>query len=226
MIYFLTGRPGGGKSLTMAEKIYKALKSGKNVIANFEINEDYFKKYRHPEKLGKFLYVPNEWWLNNGFTNIDPRLNRYSYIDGLYGFAKNFHKTNEKGQIKEGQTLLVLDECQELFNSRSWNRKDRLIWCQFFRIHRHYGYTCYLISQDDKNIDKQIRGILQKEIECRSVSNMKLFGKILSILCGGSLFVRIYRDYTLGKKKDAKEGSQFYLGRRYYNFYDSYKTFD
>ena len=105
MIYFLTGRPGGGKSLTMAEKIYKALKSGKNVIANFEINEDYFKKCRHPEKLGKFLYVPNEWWLNNGFTNIDPRLNRYSYIDGLYGFAKNFHKTNEKGQIKEGQTL-------------------------------------------------------------------------------------------------------------------------
>ena len=35
MIYFVNGRPGGGKSLFMAEKIYHSLKRGINVIANF-----------------------------------------------------------------------------------------------------------------------------------------------------------------------------------------------
>ena len=40
MIYFVNGRPGGGKSLFMAEKIYKQLKRGNNVIANIEINKD------------------------------------------------------------------------------------------------------------------------------------------------------------------------------------------
>ena len=39
MIYFYTGTPGSGKSLHMASEIYEAMYKGKNVIANFEINE-------------------------------------------------------------------------------------------------------------------------------------------------------------------------------------------
>lgn len=228
MIYFINGRPGGGKSLTTAEYIYKAIKRGKNVIANFEINMDYFKKCRHPEKLGKFMYISNTEWQENAYKGIDPRVKQFSYIDGLYGFALNFHKTDNKGRMKEKQTLLILDECADLFNSRTYMKKDRLTWCQFFRQHRKLGYTVYLIAQDDKDIDKQIRELLQKEIECRNVANIKLFGKILSLLSGGHLFVRIFRDYTLksgNRKKDAREGAQYYTGRKYFDFYDSYKLF-
>lgn len=228
MIYFINGRPGGGKSLTTAEYIYKALKRGKNVIANFEINMDYFQKCRHPEKLGRFIYVSNDEWKENGYKNIDPRKKEFSYIDGLYGFALNFHKRNKYGDIKEKQTLLVLDECADLFNSRTYNARDRLTWCQYFRQHRKLGYTVYLVAQDDKDVDRQIRELLQKEIECRNVGSMKIFGKILSLLCGGHLFVRIFRDYTLksgARKKDAREGAQYYTGRKYFHFYDSYKLF-
>ncbi|MCM1047361.1 MAG: zonular occludens toxin domain-containing protein [Clostridiales bacterium] len=236
MIYFFTGRPGNGKSLHMAMIIYQELKKGKNVIANFEINERLFDKFRkkHPEKLGVFLYASNHDLLNNAYKYaLDSKGNRkpppkdkYSYIEGLYSYAEQFHKRNRRGQIIEGQTILVIDECQELFNSRSWNRSDRLEWCSFFRQHRKYGYDVYLISQDDKVIDKQIRSILQYEYEHRCVNNYKLFGKILGILSGGKLFVCIKKMYGV-KSKDARIKSTFFNGQTmFYEFYDSYKTFD
>lgn len=231
MIYFINGRPGAGKSLTTAEIIYKALKKGKNVIANFEINMDYFAKCRHPEKLGRFIYVSNAGWRENAYLNVSPREKAFSYIDGLWGFAANFHmhNTRKDGSVKEEQTFLVLDECAGLFNARTFNARDRLDWCEFFRQHRKLGYRVYLIAQDDSDIDKQIRELLQKEIECRCVSSMKLFGKVLGFLCGGRLFVRIRRDYTLKfstrSRRQAKEDAEYFTGRKYYAFYDSYKLF-
>lgn len=228
MIYFVSGRPGGGKSLAMAELIYRQLKRGRNVIANFEINMDYFKKCRHPEKLGKFIYVSNAELSTQAYLNIDQKTKKFSYIDGLWGFALNFHDFNLKGAKFERQTYIVLDECSGLFNSRTYNAKDRLTWLDFFSKHRKLGYTVYLISQDDSQIDKQVREMFHKQIECRCVTTMKLFGKFLALLCGGNLFIRIVRDYTLMKpmrKKDSKEYSKFYTGRKFYDFYNSYELF-
>ena len=223
MIYFFTGKPGNGKSLHMAEIMYHALRRGTNVIANFEINESVFDNVKHKDKLGVFIYEPNEYWLNNAYKA--DKIKRYSYLDGLYSYALQFHKRNSKGQIMEHQTLLVIDECQELFNTRTWNRKDRLEWASFFRQHRKYGYDVYLISQDDKVIDKQIRAVLEYEQEHRCVNNYKLFGKILGLLAGGKLFVCITRWYSK-KGKDAHIKSEYFAGKkRYYDFYDSYKVF-
>ncbi len=230
MIYFFTGKPGNGKSLHMAEIIYSSLKRGVNVISNIDINPHAFDRVRHPERLGKFVYVDNSEWLDSSYRGINRDYRgasdnsvHFSYIDGLYSFATNFHKTNRRGQMLEGQTILVLDECQDLFNTRTWNRKDRLQWCAFFRIHRHYGYDCYLISQDDKVIDKQIRSILQKEIEHRCINNYKLFGKLLGLLCGGKLFIAIERDYSLTGKKASRMSSSYFTGKKkFYEFYDSY----
>lgn len=235
MINYFTGKPGNGKSLHMAEIIYNEMKKGKNVIANFAINEDYFKKC-NSDKLGKFIFVPNYHWLNNGYKGTTAFFekngtydgktgNRFSYLDGLRGFALAFHKRNRKGQIEENQTLLVLDECQELFNTRTWNKEDRLEWASFFREHRKYGFDVYLISQDDKVIDKQIRSILQFEYEHRALKYYKLFGKILSFLAGGNLFVCIKRNYSV-KGKEAHISSKYFKGKKkFYNFYDSYATF-
>lgn len=228
MIHFFTGKPGNGKSLHMAEIIYREMKKGKNVIANFPVNEGYFKNCRHPEKTGVFLYEPNFYWLNNAYIlpGGTSKSCSYSYIDGLYNYARMFHKRNKKGQIMEKQTLLVLDECQELFNNRLWNRKDRLLWTGFFRQHRKLGYEVYLISQDDKVIDKQIRNVLQFEYEHRALKYYKAFGKLLSILAGGNLFVVIQKNYSV-KVKDAKTKSSFFKGKKkFYDFYDSYAIFD
>lgn len=234
MIHFFTGTPGSGKSLHMAMLMDKQLKKGRNVIANFEINEDTYKRFnkKHPGKLGHFIYVSNTELLTNAYKpridgrrKTEPPKDSFSYIDGLYGYAQNFHKRNARGQIIEGQTLLVLDECQDLFNPRSWNRKDRLKWCSFFREHRKYGYEVYLISQDDKIVDKQIRAILQYEYVHRCINNYKLSGKILGFIAGGKLFVYVKKMYGI-RSKEAKVKSRFFTGqRKYYEYYDSYKTF-
>ena len=236
MIHFFTGTPGSGKSLHMAMLMDKQLRKGRNVIANFEINERTYKRFKekHPGKLGHFIYVSNTELLTNSyFKKYDEKRgcfvgspnDSFSYIDGLYGYAQNFHKRNSRGQIMEGQTLLVLDECQDLFNPRSWNRKDRLKWCSFFREHRKYGYEVYLISQDDKIVDKQIRAILQYEYVHRCVNNYKLSGKILGLIAGGRLFVYVKKMYGI-RSKEARVRSKFFTGqRKYYEYYDSYKTF-
>lgn len=222
MIYFFTGKPGNGKSLHMAEIMYYALKKGKNVIANFEINESVFDKVKKKDKLGTFIFEDNFYFLNNAYKHDTKR---YSYLDGLYNYALQFHKRNSKGQIIEHQTLLVIDECQELFNTRTWNRKDRLEWASFFRQHRKYGFDVYLISQDDKVVDKQIRAVLEYEQEHRCINNYKAFGKLLGLLCGGKLFVCITRWYSK-KGKDAHIKSEFFVGKKkFYTFYDSYKIF-
>lgn len=237
MIYFYTGTPGSGKSLHMASVIYESLMKGINVIANFQINEHYFDKVRHPEKLGRFIYVPNREWMENAYTTrqaYDPARDvyfrgtvpddRYTYLDGLYYFALQFHKRDRKGRIELGQTIVVFDECQELFNNRTWARRDRVEWVAFLREHRKYGYDVYLISQDDKVIDKQIRNILQFKVEHRSVKNYKTAGKLLALLRGGQLFVWILSNYQI-RGQNGRICSEFYTGKKFYDFYDSYQTF-
>lgn len=229
MIYIVNGRPGSGKSLTVAEYIYKAIRRGKTVVANFDINMDYFSKCRHPEKLGQFINVTNEDLMINAYKNIDPRRQEYSYLNGFMGLSLQFFKRNKKNQIIEKQALIVLDECADLFNCRTYNARDRLSWCQFFRQHRKYGYDVYLVAQNEGDIDKQIRELLECEIECRCVNNYKLFGRVLGFLCGGRLFVRIFRNLTIKansrSKTEPRNGAKYFTGRKYYDFYDSYKLF-
>ena len=104
---------------------------------------------------------------------------------------------------------------------RDRNRKDRLAWCAFYRLHRKLGYDVILISQDDKCIDKQIRNVLETQVLHRNVGNYKVFGKLLSLLFGGNLFICITSKYGYSKK-DAKTGSKFLFGeKKYYSVYDT-----
>lgn len=229
MIYFYTGVPGSGKSYHVARDVYHALQKGKHVISNVNIDINKISElYNKP--LGCFIYVNNDELTNNAYSNFKFGKRTeytgalYSYIQGLYGFASNFHRRDKHGKMIEHQSLIILDECQELFNPRSWNRKDRLTWCKFFRIHRHLGYDCILISQDDKSVDKQIRPVLEKQILHRNVKSYKLLGKVLSLAFGGNLFMCIESMYGMNKK-DAHLKSYPLVGEsKYFDIYDSYEV--
>lgn len=228
MIYFYTGTPGSGKSLHAVKTIYNALQSGINVIST--INVDVSKIPKLNKALGKFIYVdkrdfiePRYFYYNKYGKLVSEEKKKFPYIDGLYNFSKLYHKKDKFGKMIEGQTLLVFDECQDFFNSRSWNNSDRLSWVEFFRLHRHYGYNCLLISQDDKCIDKQIRSVLQTQTLHRKFSNYKLLCKILALPFGGGLFMCIDSMYGMSSKKDARLKSYLLIGqRKYYDIYDSY----
>lgn len=230
MMYMYDGVPGSGKSLHLARAVHDALRNGRNVIANFEFRDDLVKPKKGKEK-GKFIYIPNSELLNNSFYRMDGTKNRYrrkeplkdmgySAIVGLEGFARNFHAKNPIGDIEEHQTLLCIDECQDIFNTRTWNRADRLAWCSFFRLHRHLGYDCILSSQDDKVVDKQIRAVLQTRILHRNVKTLKTLGFFLWLLCGMDLFCETESIYSI-KGKGGHIRTSYHKGRKYYKYYRS-----
>lgn len=194
MIYFYSGTPGSGKSLHVARDIYNKLFVKKqNVIANFDINREMYNKKK---RKGKFTYAPN--------NELTPEF--------FYQYAKDHHVLG-----KENQTLVVIDECQILFNPRSWNDKYRIGWINFFTQHRKWGYNFILISQFDKLVDKQIRSLFEYEIKHRKVNNFKI-GKLLPV----STFCSI--EYWYGVKE--RVGAEFFMyKKRYGKMYDTFKNF-
>ncbi|MCL2198874.1 MAG: zonular occludens toxin domain-containing protein, partial [Defluviitaleaceae bacterium] len=197
MLWFMTGTPGSGKSYSMATQIEKILKRGANVISTVDINLDILTKNGRI-KIGNFLYIPI-FELN---------------VETLYRYAANNH---EKGI--EHQTYIFIDECQMIFNSREYSSNtDRKPWLRFFNIHRHIGYDCYLITQNDMFVDKQIRAMVEYEIHHRKINNLLWFlpMTVFSV-------VEIWYGHT----KKPKIRSQFVRYKsRVGKLYDSYTMFD
>lgn len=199
MIYLYSGTPGSGKSLHQASDLYWWVRSGHLSITNFQFNDSSLRN----KKGGANYYVPND--------KLSPEL--------LVKVSKAYF-TNKK--FREGSIRLYIDECQLLFNAREWNIQGRKQWLSFFTQHRKYGYDIYLIAQFDRMIDRQIRSLIEYEIIHRKVSNFGKFGKILSLITGGKLFVAVKVWYPLKEKV----GSEFFrANKRYYSLYDTFNTF-
>lgn len=195
MINLFTGTPGSGKSLDMARFIYSFNRQKKPVICNFEINT---KKLRHSEH---FHYV----------DNIDLT------VDYLVDFASSYFKNRK---LKESSIVLVIDECQMMFNSRDWSKPDRQSWNKFFQIHRHYGFDIYLVTQFDSMIDKQIRSLVEYNYIHRKLSNYGWKGWFLSALfLSPKMFVSIKYWYPMKEKIS----SEFFRGRKkLFSLYDTF----
>lgn len=198
-----SGCPGAGKSLLATYQGIDALLCGKNVIANFPFDMNYF---RRKKKIGKFTYLKS--------TEITPKyLIEYS--------KKNHVRTGSKA--KKTQTLVIIDEAEMIFNSRDWNRENRMDWIFFLANHRHLNFDFILISQSDRMLDRQIRALLQTEVKCRAITGFGLTGKILSFVTGG-LFVGV--PYNYSAKVKFLVPHFFRLHRRKARVYDTMRLFD
>ena len=196
-IELFTGTPGSGKSLDAANEIRIELKHGKPVIANFEVitNEDWS---------GTFTYMPN--------SRVSP--------GNLVALARDYWSGRD---FKENGIVLVLDECQLLFNSRNWNvDTDRMEWLEFFSQHRKYGYRVILICQADIMIDKQFRSLVEYECNHRKISHYGFLGLLLKYICIGEIF---YSCQTLYAAKIKTGGRFFRYSKKLGAMYDSYTTF-
>ena len=207
MIYLYTGTPGSGKSYHVAKEIYFYLYHGRNVIANFDINYDSIPSRKRKPK-GYFFY----------------RKNHELSADWLMDFALICHKRQPDGHIIEGQTWVVIDECQLIFNCRSWNAKDRDKWNNFFTQHRKYGYHFILVTQFDRLVDRQIRSLVEYEVRHRKANNFGIGGVLCSLFFfGHPIFAAIEYWYSVKERC----GTSIMIGRKkYYRLYDSYKLFD
>lgn len=196
MITIMTGTPGSGKSLNMAKSIYWRVRFGKPVVANFEVNGDMFRDD------SSFVYLPNE--------ELNP--------DALERIAREYFADHEFG---EGKIHLYIDECQLIFNSRTWSKNSE--WIRFFSQHRKLGYDVFLVAQYDEMVDKQIRTLIEYQVHHRKVNNVGLFGKLVSLFALGHPVVVAVRTWY-GQK--LRLDSEWMLGtKKYYRLYDTYKLF-
>ena len=120
-IQLYTGTPGSGKSFHAAKDIVRWMKRDRGLICNFPVNEGF---------VGKKLKAHVEYWDNSELTAAR-----------LVAYALDNHKIG-----KEGQTLVVIDECQIIFNCRDFGRKDRNAWVTFFAQHRKLGFGGIILS--------------------------------------------------------------------------------
>lgn len=195
MIYLYSGTPGSGKSLHCARTIYYKLMQNKPVICNFEINTN---KVKHAEC---FHYIDN--------SDLSP--------DKLIEFSRDYFAGKKS---RESQLLFVVDECQMMFNARTWDKADRDGWNKFFQMHRHFGYDVILIAQFDRMLDRQIRSLIEYEYVHRKVTNFGWKGVLVSLLMlSPKLFVSVKVWYPMKEKV----GSEFFRAKKkFYSLYDTY----
>lgn len=196
-IVLYTGTPGSGKSLHLVSVILLNLAKGLDVIANFaikftdkEIKKGYDKR---------FHYMTNEQITVNSLLEFA--------IDQGYFELK-----------KEDQCVVVIDEAGGRYNPRDYKDKDRTEWIDYFSQHRKTGLTFILSAQQDRMIDRQIRGFIETEKKHRKINNFGLFA-----LLPFPVFVCIEYWYTAKQRV----GSEFFRYRKHIgNRYDTMKMFE
>lgn len=198
MISLYSGTPGSGKSLHASRDIIRWCKRGKGVICNFPCTMEKVKRAKTTP-----IYMDN-----SELT-----------VKALTDYARQNHAIG-----KEGQTLVVIDECQVKFNSRDFSKKDRMEWVVFFTQHRKYGFDFILIAQYDRMIDRQIRCLIENEYKHRKLNNYGFGGGLLTLLTlGRSWFISI--EYWYGGNKLKLSDEVFMYRKLYGTIYDTFALF-
>lgn len=181
-IELYTGTPGSGKSLHMAEDIFRFSSQGRPVAANFPIKRNCF--------MGGPIFELNE--------NLDPR---------YFVWLSNYWFKEKGKRFHEDEILVCLDEAQLIFNSRTWNEANRKDWIRLFTQHRKYGLKFVLATQFEPMLDKQIRSLCEHEVIHRKVANMGFIGRVMSAFTANRLFVAV----TTYHGMNLKIKSEFFL---------------
>lgn len=199
MVYLYSGTPGSGKSTHAAQTILDSVRKGVVVIANFEVNLPVLG-----DNAGQFYYCPND------------RL--------TVAYLQNFSKRLFKGKrVREGGILLVVDEAQLLFSPMLWQQTYAQGWLSFFTQHRKYGYDIILVTQVDRMINRQVRGIIEYEYIHRKVRNLGGFwGLILSIFIG-----QFYCVETWYQVRNLRTGGHaMYYSKKAFQLFDTFKSWE
>lgn len=199
MIWLYSGTPGSGKSFHATKDVIFNLKHSTGVICNFPVDTKMVRGIK-----AEFRYKDNQ--------DLTPEY--------LVDFSRKHHKHG-----KEGQTLIVIDEAQLMFNCRTFGQSDRANWIKFFSQHRKLGFNVILIAQSIQMLDRQIRVLIESDIRHKKLNNYGMFGFAVGLLfLNASIFYAA--EYWCSGNNLKTGGKWLIYNPRVARIYDSYEIFD
>lgn len=206
MIRLFSGTPGSGKTLHAVHTMDWYNRHKRPVVSNFPLRYDMLKN-------------PDLLYLTSDLLRVyDPKSKLDVSPDSLVKFSQTYFRNRK---VKEGEILLVLDECQLLFNTRDWSFNRA--WISFFTQHRKMGYDVILIAQYDRMIERQIRALIEYECKHLKVSNLGgIWGLIMPIFLGR---FRVYEKWYTVRDMLVSQYRASYSGRDK-KLYDTFQIWD
>lgn len=205
MIEIMQGSPGSGKSAVAVARAILHLKRGGVVAANFSLIDGWAESvvkntvvYRLLSLLRPFAPFLAADYLQKHASCLHRRFYR---VDSLAAISKIFPLKSavglyrDKGGFSEGEGLLLLDECQLVFNARKWEKN--FDWIVFFTQHRKLHWNVALIAHSIEMVDSQVRPLAEYASTFRNMQKLRvpLLGLPMSPI---PLFIVIKRYAGLG----------------------------
>jgi len=180
MIYFLSGKPGGGKTYYLLRTIEQELVSGtRTVCTNIALKLPEFREYLQ-KKYDKDVdlwsrvrilseeEVPAFYLHRQKGVDIQP-VNVVDERRGCYPAIAENRPTDDPG------ILYAIDEAHQFYNARAWQSNGLSIF-HYLAKHRHFNDEVFFISQNPEQVDKQLKLQVQYWIYCLNTGN-DLFGR-------------------------------------------------
>jgi len=181
-VHFISGKPGGGKSLYSMSILRDELLNGTRlIVTNLPVNIGRLNEWlqeNYPTKninLHERLRVLNDetetgqFWLYRWPSQQIGAISAEQWAKGeRYNFGK---PVLDVGEVDRG-VLFVIDELHLFFNAREWMNTGK--GCLFYLSqHRKLGDDVVCITQSIGNVDKQFRSVAQDFTYVRNLRKEK-----------------------------------------------------
>lgn len=162
-IHFITGKPGGGKSLyAMKLLVEELVYGGRHIMTNLpvrlgELNAYLQEEYpnRNIDVLGRVTLLTDdeaaEFWTHRPGGVRIPRLTQDQWKGG---------GRPDYSAVQDSGVWYAIDEIHNYFNARAWTETGRDVLF-YLSQHRKLGDTVLCITQSTMNVDKQFRSVAQ-----------------------------------------------------------------
>jgi len=183
-IHFISGKPGGGKTLYSVRLIIDELVHGSRVvITNVPLNLARLNEYLQ----SKFPAQFERRLINNWPVHITDRVilldeddlpKFFTYRPAgvrLQSVSNQEWKAGKRpdfSSVKDGGVLYVLDEVHIAFNARAWADTGHEV-LYYLSQHRKLGDDVICITQAIGNVDKQFRSVAQDFTYIKNLSKQR-----------------------------------------------------
>jgi len=183
-IFFIVGKPGGGKTYLGVHQICEELKDAtrqRNIVTNISLNipalaEWVHKNCSHEVNLTERIRILDESQTAE-FWKYEPHVEwnkRKRFTTGQGNRIREYDVPDFDGRGAPG-TLYVIDEVHVHFGAREWQQTGTdCTW--FLTQHRKLGCDVVFITQHPDQTDKALRRLAQEFMSVRNLSREPVMG--------------------------------------------------